>query len=146
MMAGAIDKQMDPSYQLAQDFGCSKQYGLFVSNGLATEADYIAELAPDTGQCLPDGRMPAGGPETLLAVDKLADNVTGPVNLSATYADQYVVAAHKLEGFTKKARKPIRRDRLAGPGRVDSPALSSRTRTCTHPLSTMKALSRRPGR
>jgi hypothetical protein len=36
-----------------------------------------------------------------LAVDKLADNVTGPVNLSATHTNQYVVAANKLEGFTK---------------------------------------------
>ena len=35
---------------------------LFVSNGLTAKADYIAELAQDKGQCLSDGRMPAGGP------------------------------------------------------------------------------------
>ena len=35
---------------------------LFVSNGLTAKADYIAELAQDKGQCLSDGRMPAGDP------------------------------------------------------------------------------------
>ena len=35
---------------------------LFASNGLTTKADFIAELAEDEGQFLPDGRMPAGGP------------------------------------------------------------------------------------
>ena len=35
---------------------------LFVSNGLTTKADYIAELAQDKDRFLPDGRMPAGGP------------------------------------------------------------------------------------
>ncbi|HEY2263282.1 MAG TPA: ABC transporter substrate-binding protein [Streptosporangiaceae bacterium] len=72
----------------------------FVSNGLTTKADYIAALAQDKGQFLPDGMMPASGPATVLAVDKLAGNVTGPVNLSATYTNQYAIAANKLEGFT----------------------------------------------
>ena len=45
--------------------------------------------------------MPASGPATVLAIDKLAGNVTGPVNLSTTYTNQYAIAANKLEGFTK---------------------------------------------
>ena len=73
----------------------------FVSNGLTTKADYIAALAQDKGQFLPDGMMPASGPATVLAIDKLAGNVTGPVNLSTTYTNQYAIAANKLEGFTK---------------------------------------------
>jgi NitT/TauT family transport system substrate-binding protein len=73
----------------------------FVSNGLTTKAAYTAELAQDKGQFLPDGLMPAAAPQTALAVDKLAGNVTGPVNLSATYTSQYAIAANKLEGFTR---------------------------------------------
>ncbi|HEX4661867.1 MAG TPA: ABC transporter substrate-binding protein [Streptosporangiaceae bacterium] len=73
----------------------------FVSNGLTTKADYIAALAQDKGQFLPDGMMPANGPATVLAIDKLAGNVTGPVNLASTYTNQYAIAANKLEGFTK---------------------------------------------
>ncbi len=73
----------------------------FVSNGLTTKADYIAALAQDKGQFLPDGMMPANGPATALAIDKLAGNVTGPVNLASTYTNQYAIAANKLEGFTK---------------------------------------------
>jgi NitT/TauT family transport system substrate-binding protein len=45
--------------------------------------------------------MPGSGPQTVLVVDKLAGNVTGPVNLPGTYTNQYVIAAGKLEGFTK---------------------------------------------
>jgi NitT/TauT family transport system substrate-binding protein len=73
----------------------------FVSNGLTTKADYIAELAQDKGQFLPDGMMPANGPATVLAIEKFVGNVTGPVNLSTTYTNQYAIAANKLEGFTK---------------------------------------------
>ena len=73
----------------------------FVSNGLTTKADYINELAQDKGQFLPDGMMPASGPATVLAIEKFIGNVTTPVNLSSTYTNQYVIAANKLEGFTK---------------------------------------------
>jgi sulfonate transport system substrate-binding protein len=73
----------------------------FVSNGLTTKANYIAALAQDKGQFLPDGMMPASGPGTVLAIDKLAGNVTGPVTLASTYTNQYAIAANKLEGFTK---------------------------------------------
>jgi NitT/TauT family transport system substrate-binding protein len=73
----------------------------FVSNGLTTKADYIAALAQDKGQFLPDGMMPASGPATAYAIDKLAGNVTKPVNIAATYTNKYAIAANKLEGFTK---------------------------------------------
>jgi len=73
----------------------------FVSNGLTTKADYIAALAQDKGQFLPDGMMPANGPATALAIDKLAGNVTGPVTIASTYTNQYAIAANKLEGFSK---------------------------------------------
>jgi NitT/TauT family transport system substrate-binding protein len=73
----------------------------FVSNGLTTKADYIAELAQDKGQFLPDGMMPPSGPGTVLAIEKFVGNVTSPVNLSTTYTNQYAIAANKLEGFTK---------------------------------------------
>jgi NitT/TauT family transport system substrate-binding protein len=73
----------------------------FVSNGLTTKADYISALAADKGQFLPDGMMPANGPATALAVDKLAGNVTKPVNIPVTYTNKYAIAANKLEGFTK---------------------------------------------
>ena len=72
----------------------------FVSNGLTTKADYIAELAQDKGQFLPDGMMPASGPGTVLAIEKFVGNVTSPVNLSTTYTNQYAIAANKLEGFS----------------------------------------------
>jgi len=72
----------------------------FVSNGLTTKADYIAELAQDKGQFLPDGMMPASGPATVLAIEKFVGNVTGSVNLSATYTNQYAIAANQLEGFS----------------------------------------------
>lgn len=71
----------------------------FVSNGLTTKAAYIAELAQDKGQFLADGMMPASGPATVLAIEKFIGNVTGPINLSATYTNQYAIAANKLEGF-----------------------------------------------
>jgi NitT/TauT family transport system substrate-binding protein len=73
----------------------------FVSNGLTTKADYIAALAQDKGQFLPDGMMPASGPATAYAIDKLAGNVTKQVDIASTYTNQYAIAANKLEGFTK---------------------------------------------
>jgi len=72
----------------------------YVSNGLTTKADYTAELAQDKGQFLPDGMMPASGPATVLAIEKFVGNVTGPINLSTTYTNQYAIAANRLEGFS----------------------------------------------
>jgi NitT/TauT family transport system substrate-binding protein len=73
----------------------------FVSNGLTTKADYISELASDKGQFLPDGIMPANGPPTVLAVEKLVGNAPHPINLAGTYTNSFAIAANKLEGYTK---------------------------------------------
>lgn len=73
----------------------------FVSSPLSTKAQYVAALTQDKGQFLPDGMMPAGGPEKVLDVEKLAGKITGPVNLVETWDPQYVVAANKMEGYTQ---------------------------------------------
>jgi NitT/TauT family transport system substrate-binding protein len=79
----------------------AKMPSAFVSNGLTTKRDYVTALAQDKGQFLPNGMMPASGPTTALAVDKLAGNVTGPVNIATTYTNSFALAANKLEGFMK---------------------------------------------
>jgi NitT/TauT family transport system substrate-binding protein len=73
----------------------------YVSNGLTTKADYISELTSDKGQFLTDGMMPSSGPTTVLSVEKLVGNAPHPINLAGTYTNQYVIAANKLEGYTK---------------------------------------------
>jgi NitT/TauT family transport system substrate-binding protein len=73
----------------------------FVNNGLTTKTSYINALAQDKGQFLPDGMMPPSGPNTALAVDKLAGNVTGQVNITPTYTNSFALAANKLEGYMK---------------------------------------------
>jgi NitT/TauT family transport system substrate-binding protein len=73
----------------------------FVSNGLTTKADYINELAGDKGQFLPDGMMPASGPQTVMTVEKYIGNAPHPINLAGTYTNSYVIAANKLEGYSK---------------------------------------------
>jgi NitT/TauT family transport system substrate-binding protein len=72
----------------------------FVSNSVVTKADYVSALTQDKSQFLPDGMMPAGGPQVVLAIDKLAGVVTGPVDLTTTYTNSYAIAANKLEGFS----------------------------------------------
>ena len=72
----------------------------FVSNSVVTKADYITALNQDKDQFLPDGMMPAGGPQVVLSIDKLAGVVTGPVDLSTTYTNSFAIAANKLEGFS----------------------------------------------
>jgi NitT/TauT family transport system substrate-binding protein len=73
----------------------------FVSNALITKSDYISALATDKTQFLPDGIMPANGPATVLAVEKLAGKIKGTVNLATTYTNSFAIQANKLEGFTK---------------------------------------------
>ncbi len=72
----------------------------FVSNGLITRSDYISALTQDKGQFLPDGLMPANGPQTVLNVDKLAGKVKGNVDLATTYTNTFAEKANKLEGYT----------------------------------------------
>jgi NitT/TauT family transport system substrate-binding protein len=71
----------------------------YTSNGLITKDVYIATLAQDKGQFLPDGMMPASGPATVLETEKINGNVKGSVDISKTYTNQYAIAANKLEGF-----------------------------------------------
>ena len=72
----------------------------FVSNGLTTKADYVSELAGDKGQFLPDGMMPANGPQTVYTIEKFIGNAPHPINIAGTYTNSYVIAANKLEGYT----------------------------------------------
>jgi NitT/TauT family transport system substrate-binding protein len=77
----------------------AKMPSQFVSNGLITKADYIAALAKDKGQFLPDGLMPRGGPAKVYGVEKFAGKITGPVNVTTTYTNKFAIAANKLQGF-----------------------------------------------
>ncbi|MEU8974302.1 ABC transporter substrate-binding protein [Streptomyces monashensis] len=71
----------------------------FVQNQLVTKADYVSALTKDKGQFLPDGIMPAGGPKTVLATEKLVGNVKTSVNLGTTFTNDFAVAADKKEGI-----------------------------------------------
>ncbi|MFI1093708.1 ABC transporter substrate-binding protein [Streptomyces sp. NPDC020917] len=72
----------------------------FVQNQLVTKADYIKALDEDKGQFLPDGIMPAGGPKTALATEKMVGTVTSPVDLGTTFTNEFAINANKKEGFT----------------------------------------------
>jgi len=72
----------------------------FVSNALITKAEYISALAADKNQFLPDGLMPAGGPQVVEAIGRLAGTVTGTVDLSTTYTNSFAVTANKLLGYS----------------------------------------------
>ncbi|MBI1218010.1 MAG: ABC transporter substrate-binding protein [Rhodobacteraceae bacterium] len=58
-------------------------------------AMYVAALASGKGMFTPDGRMPAGGPETVLAVLSafMPAVKAGDVDLSRTYTSAFVAAA-----------------------------------------------------
>ncbi|ODU56075.1 MAG: ABC transporter substrate-binding protein [Acetobacteraceae bacterium SCN 69-10] len=73
----------------------------FVSNQLVSKDEYIAALKADWGQFNLEGlgKMPANGPQTVFDIQKAAGKVTGTVDLSKTYTDQYVDAAIKAEGL-----------------------------------------------
>ena len=77
----------------------NKLPGSFVSNQLVTKADCITALNEDKGQFLPDGLMPADGPATSLATEKLVGNVKGLVDLSKTFTNGFAIQANKTEGF-----------------------------------------------
>ena len=72
----------------------------FVSNSVVSKTDYITALNQDKDQFLPDGMMPASGPQVVLSIAKLAGTVTGPVDLSTTYTNSFAIAANQLEGFS----------------------------------------------
>ncbi|MBR7832104.1 ABC transporter substrate-binding protein [Actinospica durhamensis] len=69
------------------------------SNGF-TKAEYITALTQDKAQFLPDGIMPAGGPETVLATEKAIGTDVSSVNLATTFTNTFAIAANKAEGYT----------------------------------------------
>src|SRR5215469_10975918 len=72
----------------------------FVSNALITKSEYITALAQDKTQFLPDGMMPASGPQVVEAIGRLGGTITGSVDLPATYTNAFVIAANRAEGFS----------------------------------------------
>ena len=72
----------------------------YVQNSTITKAEYIAGLTTDKGQFLPDGVMPAGGPKTVYAMEKLIGTDVSKVTIGNTFTNDYAMKANKLEGFT----------------------------------------------
>ena len=75
----------------------------FVSNQLTSKAEYITALQADWGQFNLDGLgiMPPSGPQTVYDIQKAAGKITGKVDLTTTFTNDYVLAAEKLEGLAK---------------------------------------------
>jgi NitT/TauT family transport system substrate-binding protein len=71
----------------------------FVSNSTISKAQYIAGLKTDKGQFLPDGVMPAGGPKTIYAMEKVLGVDVAKVKLANTFTNDYAMKANKLEGL-----------------------------------------------
>ena len=72
----------------------------FVQNSTISKAQYIAGLTTDKGQFLPDGIMPAGGPKTVYAMEKLIGTEVSKVTIANTFTNTFADAANKLEGST----------------------------------------------
>jgi NitT/TauT family transport system substrate-binding protein len=72
----------------------------FVSNSTISKQQYIDGLTTDKGQFLPDGIMPAGGPKTIYAMEKVIGVDVGKVTLANTFTNDYATKANKQEGFT----------------------------------------------
>ncbi len=72
----------------------------FVQNSTISKDQYIAGLTTDKGQFLPDGIMPAGGPKTVYAMEKLIGTDVSKVTIANTFTNEFATAANKLEGFT----------------------------------------------
>jgi sulfonate transport system substrate-binding protein len=73
----------------------------YVSNSLVTKSEYVSALAQDKTQFLPDGIMPATGPQVIEAIGKTAGTITGQPDLAPTYTNSFAQAANQLEGYTK---------------------------------------------
>ena len=72
----------------------------FVQNSTITKAQYIAGLTTDKGQFLPDGLMPAGGPKTVYAMEKVIGTNVSKVSLAKTFTNDFAIAANRKEGLT----------------------------------------------
>jgi NitT/TauT family transport system substrate-binding protein len=72
----------------------------FVQNSTISKDQYIAGLTTDKGQFLPDGIMPAGGPQTVYATEKLIGTDVSNVSLADTFTNKFAIAANKREGFS----------------------------------------------
>jgi NitT/TauT family transport system substrate-binding protein len=72
----------------------------FVQNSTITKDQYVAGLTTDKGQFLPDGIMPAGGPKTILAMEKVIGTDVSKVSLANTFTNDFATQANRLEGFT----------------------------------------------
>jgi NitT/TauT family transport system substrate-binding protein len=70
----------------------------FVQNSTITKDQYIAGLTTDKGQFLPDGVMPAGGPKTVLAMEKLIGTDVSQVNIANTFTNDFAIEANRVEG------------------------------------------------
>ncbi|BEP13665.1 ABC transporter substrate-binding protein [Acidothermaceae bacterium B102] len=70
----------------------------FVQNTTISKAQYIAGLTTDKGQFLPDGIMPAGGPKTVDAMEKLIGTDVSKVTLANTFTNDFATQANKTEG------------------------------------------------
>jgi NitT/TauT family transport system substrate-binding protein len=83
----------------------NKMPAQYVSNSTITKQQYIDGLTTDKGQFLPDGIMPAGGPKTVYAMEKVIGVDVGKVTLNKTFTNSYAEKANKLEG-TKMTTTP----------------------------------------
>jgi NitT/TauT family transport system substrate-binding protein len=72
----------------------------YTNNKIITKDDYVAALTQDKGQFLPDGIMPAGGPRTILATEKLLGKADDSVKLGDTFTNEFAMNANKQEGYT----------------------------------------------
>jgi len=72
----------------------------FVQNSTISKGQYISGLTTDKGQFLPDGVMPAGGPKTIYAMEKLIGTNVSNVTLANTFTNDFAMQANHLEGFT----------------------------------------------
>jgi len=70
----------------------------YVNNATITKDQYVAGLTTDKGQFLPDGIMPAGGPTTVLDMEKQLGLDTSKVDLSKTFTNDYAQKANKDAG------------------------------------------------